>query len=109
MNIFILEDSYNRIKKFKMNLIGHTIIHTDNINDAKSILKSNKFDCIFLDHDLGEVDIEYNNGYQLAKWIAQENITYTRLIVHSSNTVGSQNIKFVIPQAELIPFTRLFI
>lgn len=112
MDVFILEDDPNRMKIFRRNLIGHPISHADNVHDAKKILSGKKFDYIFLDHDLGGktyVDSnDPNTGYQLAKWIASKSIPYQRLIVHSLNTVGAQNIQSVIPDAELIPFIRLF-
>ena len=112
MNIFILEDDENRMKKFRGKLIGHVIFHADNVKDAKAILSKEKVDVIFLDHDLDNrvyVDSnEPNTGYQLAKWIFENNIQYKRVIVHTLNEVGRKNIKLVLQDAELIPFTILF-
>jgi response regulator of citrate/malate metabolism len=112
MNIFILEDDENRMKKFRGKLIGHVIFHADNVKDAKAILSKEKVDVIFLDHDLDNriyVDSnELNTGYQLAKWIFENNIKYDRVIVHSLNEYGRENIKSILKDAELIPFTLLF-
>lgn len=112
MNIFILEDDKERMKKFRRNLIGHIIFHSDNVQDAKLILSKEKIDIIFLDHDLDDrvyVDSnELNTGYQLAKWIYENNIKYQRVIVHSLNEYGRKNIKSILKDAELIPFSVLF-
>lgn len=112
MNIFILEDDPNRMKIFRRNLIGHTIFHAEHVEDGKKILSSEKVDYIFLDHDLGGkvyVDSsEPDTGYQMAKWIAENDIKYQRLIVHSLNGPGAKNIKGVIFDAEIIPFINLF-
>lgn len=112
MKIFILEDNLDRIKAFKQNLIGHELFIASDVEIAKTMLKFNQFEFIFLDHDLGGevyVNSEFpNTGYQLAKWIKDNNITYKRLYVHSCNPVGAMNIKSLIPEAELIPFPNLF-
>ena len=112
MNIFILEDDEERMKKFRRNLIGHIIFHSDNVENAKEILLKESIDIIFLDHDLDNrvyVDSnEPNTGYQLAKWIFENNIKYSRLIVHSLNDAGRRNIKSILKNAELIPFFMLF-
>lgn len=112
MKVFILEDDQTRVTKFRQNLIGHEIFVTDNVKTAKIMLTNNQFEIIFLDHDLGgEVFVNSNfpnTGYQLAKWIVDNNIKYNRLIVHSLNSVGANNIKSIIPDADLIPFYKLF-
>lgn len=112
MNIFILEDDKERMKKFRRNLIGHTIFHSDNVQDAKDILSKEKVDIIFLDHDLDNRvyadSNELNTGYQLAKWIFENNIQYRQLIVHSLNEPGRNNIKSILKDAELVPFYMLF-
>jgi hypothetical protein len=113
MNIFILEDNKERMKIFRRNLIGNIIFHSDNVENAKKILLEESIDVIFLDHDLDDrvyVDSnELNTGYQLAKWIFENNIKYSRVIVHSLNDVGRKNIKYILKDAELIPFTMLFL
>lgn len=112
MKIFILEDNLNRIETFKQNLTGHELFIASNIEIAKTMLKFNQFELMFIDHDLGGevyVNSEFpNTGYQLAKWIRENNITYKRLIIHSCNSIGSMNIKGLIPEAERIPFPNLF-
>lgn len=110
--MFILEDNENRIKTFKQNLIGNELFIASDVEIAKVMLKFNQVDFIFLDHDLGGdtmVNSNFpNTGYQLARWIKENNITYKRLIVHSLNSVGALNIKSIIPEADLIPFYKLF-
>jgi hypothetical protein len=110
--IFILEDNIERMKKFNREFIGHIIFHADNIEDGKKILLNEKVDYIFLDHDLDDRiyvnSNEVNTGYQMAKWIVDNCITYSRLIVHSLNRDGALNIKSITIDAEIIPFTMLF-
>jgi len=103
-NVFILEDDYNRLDFFKDKLKDtyYKIFHADNVEEAKLLFLSNNFyDAIFLDHDLGNqtfVDSsEKNTGYQFAKFIkslyASKEFSYNKIIIHSMNPTGSQNIK----------------
>jgi hypothetical protein len=112
VRIFILEDNIERMRKFNRNLIGHIVFHSDNVENAKKVLSQETIDIIFLDHDLDNKTYvnsnEPNTGYQLAKWIVSNNIKYSKIIVHSMNTVGQQNIRSIIPNAECIPFYQLF-
>ncbi len=110
--IFILEDDLTRVRTFKYKLSNSELYIVDNVTDGKKVLIQHKFDIIFLDHDLGGkvfVDSNYRNtGYQLAKWMAHENISANRIIIHSLNPVGCENMKAVLPRAEVIPFPNLF-
>lgn len=115
MKIFILEDSSVRIQKFIDNLNKQGVIFfiAKSAEEAYEILSEHKeFDLIFLDHDLGGkvfVDSnESNTGYQVAKFITKHNIKSKRIIAHSLNNVGAENIKNILPQTELISFFNLF-
>lgn len=48
----------------------------------------NKFNIIDLDHDLGEE----KTGYDICKYIIENNIKITRVYIHSSNPVGRFNM-----------------
>lgn len=99
MNIFILEDSAERIWLFKNKLKDNNdLTFSDNVEASKTILSENKFDVLFFDHDLdGRVFVsskDENTGYQLAKWIANEtSIKVPQVIIHSMNPVGAENIR----------------
>lgn len=59
-----------------------------NYNDAISCLKNNTYDYISLDHDLGED----KTGYDIAKYIVENQIQLKGFRVHSANIVGRFNI-----------------
>lgn len=113
--IFILEDDFNRMQQFYRKLHQHTIMHSDNVADAKTILSENEFDILFFDHDLGGdtyVDsAKENTGYQLAKWIRETGKMYPQAFIHSMNPTGADNIahelKRNIKKIQKIPFSIL--
>ena len=112
MRIFILEDNLKRMIKFRRELIGHEIDHAETVEDGTSFVVANKYDLLFLDHDLGGEEMvdstKENTGYQLAEFIASftQNKT-TPCVVHSCNPAGSDNIVRVLPHAIKVPFTSL--
>lgn len=114
MKILILEDSGPRIKLFKQHYgKDHDLYFFDKVIDAKDALElMGPFDILFLDHDLDDrvyvPSEEPNTGYQLAKWVAERNIKFNEIILHSLNPAGVQNMKAVLPHAKIIPFTNLF-
>lgn len=115
MKILILEDSGGRIKTFEKHLgKDHDLYFFDNVIEAKEALQLlGPFDALFLDHDLDDKIFvnsnEENTGYQLAKWISEnDDIKFDEIIIHSLNPVGAQNIKAVLPEAKVVPFINLF-
>ena len=113
MKILILEDSPERIKTFKRKLMNHDTYFFDNVEEAKKALKLlGPFDIVFLDHDLDDRVFvnsnDANTGYQLAKYIAENNINIPDVIIHTMNPVGAENIKSVLPKAVICPFPVLF-
>lgn len=48
-----------------------------------------KFDIIDLDHDLGEE----KTGYDIAKFIIENNVKCNKIYIHSANPVGVFNMK----------------
>ena len=119
MRIFILEDNAFRMIKFRSELIGHTIDHAETVKDGMVLVKENKYDLIFLDHDLGGEEMvdsyENNTGYQLASFIGSvfadgKDFTpnkKTPCVVHSCNPGGADNIARALPHAIKIPFSCL--
>jgi len=108
MNILILEDSTERQEQFNKNLAGHNVTITDSSKTAIQKLSNEKWDVLFLDHDLGgivHVPSGENTGYEVAKFL-EENKQFipNYVIVHSVNTVGAKNIIDALPNAVHIPF-----
>lgn len=114
MKVLILEDSIARINTFKKYLSeDHDLYFYDNVQDAKEAIELlGPFDILFLDHDLDDKiyvnSNEPNTGYQLAKWVAEKGIKFNEIILHSLNPAGVQNMKTILPEAKIVPFTNLF-
>lgn len=107
-NIFVLEDDITRIKWFSRELNGKfKITYTDKAETAIYLLNNNKYDIMFLDHDLGGeqmVDVkEFNTGSTVAEEINKLKIDVP-VILHSFNVTGLANMKRLIPHAEILPF-----
>ena len=108
MKILILEDNLERQEQFKKNLVGHDIEITDSSKIAIEKLTSQKWDCLMLDHDLGNqvfVPSGDNTGYEVAKFLEEhKQFMPSNIIVHSLNTAGVKNILNALPNAIHIPF-----
>jgi len=107
MKILILDDDQNRHKIFAQKLIGHEVVHTYTAMATIAHLKNDTFDYVFLDHDLGGkvfVESGEKTGFQVAEWLSH-NVKHqpTNIIIHSFNPVGAQNMKNVLPNAQIIP------
>lgn len=110
MNIMILEDSPERCEFFRKFLSGHVLYFYDNAEAAKTALRLQEFDMIFLDHDLeGQVYVNSdheNTGYQVAKYIADKNIE-TQVIIHTMNYSGAGRMLSVLPNSKWVAFNQL--
>lgn len=108
MKILILEDNLERQEQFRKNLVGHNIEITDSSKTAIEKLSSEKWQLLFLDHDLGNqvyVPSGENTGFEVAEFLKFNNQHMPQnIIVHSLNVPGSQNIIGVLPNAIHIPF-----
>lgn len=118
MKILIVDDMKERQKQLSEALADWyleeetEIVFVDNKLDAiKELKKKKEFDLIFLDHDLGGPFImdsnEDNTGYQVARFIRNNNIKYGRVIVHTVNPAGAFNICSILKGAERVPFPYL--
>jgi two-component SAPR family response regulator len=107
MRILILDDKINRHKEFNKRLIGHIVKNVYTSKQAIEELYKNKWDYVFLDHDLGEeinVPSVIDTGWEVAKWLSDHPEKQPeRIIIHSFNTEGAKNMKSLLPKAELIP------
>lgn len=113
--VFLLEDNEERIKWFKSQY--PEVLVAINVDEARKLLSTQKFDLFFLDHDLEEAHYEsYNLGYdvsgdrsglEIAAEIALENIkNYSNVIIHSWNHDGAKRMSGILPGSFLIPFGR---
>lgn len=114
LKILVLEDMGHRIEFFKEKLSKHDVWFFDQASDAINALSliNKEWDIVFLDHDLeGKIFVPssyQNTGYTVAKFISEhDNIKINQIIIHSMNPQGANNIKNILPQAEIIPFNLL--
>ena len=89
-----LDDCPNRCKSFRSNFPSATIV-----NDADSCieqLKSQAWDQVFLDHDLGgatyQDQSEKNSGSEVVRWILQNKPEVGLFICHSLNAPARENM-----------------
>lgn len=96
MRILILEDDAKRHKQFKMNFIGHVLTIVETAHECIEALVKEKFDALFLDHDLGGEQMVASGkgtGYEVALWLSKH-IDYApkEIYVHSLNIPGALNM-----------------
>ena len=116
MKFFILEDDPRRMVYFRERFLEYGIIyHFTDVDPALDFLQdhANEMDFLFLDHDLGgETYVnsnEYNTGYTIAKYLRGiKDFDYSKVIIHSMNTVGSRKMMDCMPGSVIIPFHAIF-
>lgn len=111
--ILFLDDDPARWGIFSRLLIGtaNTVVWAETSKDAIRHLSSNDFDVVLLDHDLGGrifVESGPGTGYEVARWLEMHpDKIPEKVIIHSLNPDGAQNINNVLPNAVQIPFLEL--
>ena len=91
MKIFILEDDPERIEWFEETFGRENVHSAGRVLDAYNMLKTNKYDAIFMDRDLGHPQ---ENGEDLAWAMYEDEIApETPVIIHSANDRGQRVIK----------------
>lgn len=114
MNVLIVEDEVERIEAFKKNNPGHDITWTLDPAEAISLLGTQKFDIICLDHDLGyepgtnkELNTMPMVEYLRIEWGDSWNDN-TFIILHSINRPARDHMLLTLQrvqcQALAIPF-----
>lgn len=107
MKILILEDDLNRIVKFKEKHINDTIEWSDQAKEVISKLESNEYDILYLDHDLGGKQMEWdedNCGMTVAKYLNDNPLSdATKIIIHSFNFPAAQRMLQLLPNATYQP------
>jgi hypothetical protein len=89
-------------------MVGNEIVALDDPKTAIKKLIDEKWDILFLDHDLGDqvmVDSGEGTGYEVALWLSRNRDFQPKVvIVHSLNPVGAANICGVLPSSSRVPF-----
>jgi CheY-like chemotaxis protein len=104
--VFVLDDSPARLRWFADRLPGAVLCRT--CDDALQILVANRFDAVFLDHDLRFMDAAYpgrlhGDGLEVARFLVRTQFS-SKVFIHSVSEPGSQAMKKLLPDAVLQPF-----
>jgi CheY-like chemotaxis protein len=96
-HILVVEDDGRRIEWFMDRLKGRCVLDVfEKAEDGIRAVRDNKYDMIFLDHDLGGrifvPSEDPETGYQVAKILPETVNRDTPVIVHSYNPDGADNI-----------------
>jgi CheY-like chemotaxis protein len=98
MKILLVEDDNNRIDWFKATFKDeYELDITDKVEEAIELLKTEKYQYIFLDHDLRGVVYDTHTdttGYAVALWMSRNldakwNTEKPPVVVHSMNPCGA--------------------
>jgi CheY-like chemotaxis protein len=121
MNVLLVEDREARIEWFKKHIndcgMETEIYSAVDAEAAVDLLDHEKFDIMFLDHDLGTVELmdinDEKSGSVVAKHMAENHPSPRAcVIIHSQNPAGSQYMYQTLRAAgyEVIvqPFTTLY-
>ncbi len=109
-DIFVLEDSPERIKWFRTTFGDCNLVFTDDIQTACDELRTKEYDLIFLDRDLGHPRGE--SGEDVAWVMKEEQLAKNAcIVVHTVNPRGQRNIKRYLGQyhsnVNMIAFPKL--
>jgi len=113
MRILLIEDQEVRIAWFKKKFKDHTLIIAKSRQEAEEIFEMGMpYHMAFLDHDLEEINptpdkttsalIKQNERVREVL-----NNLLDGVIIHSINYDGAQNIKSLLPKAQVIQYHKL--
>lgn len=120
IQIFLLDDDRRRHRWFEKRFEGDDLDIAETVDEAKEFLQENRYDAIFLDHDLLPEHYESNDhddfartGYAVAEWL-NENKNINRaatIIVHTRNADGAvkmvEKLRETGREVEYVPFPLL--
>jgi CheY-like chemotaxis protein len=97
MQIFLLEDSYERMRRFRALFQNHFITHSADSKEAIEILSRESFDLICLDHDLNEHDNDWiasGDGYEVASFLGSNETPNKNalILIHTMNPSGGDRM-----------------
>lgn len=114
MRIFILEDSDERLKEFRRNLVGFDLTICKDPNEAISVLTTQPpFDVLFLDHDLEDQAYlssdDERTGAHVIRRVIESNpnafLDSSLIVIHSLNHPGALNMRDLLPgHTQIVPF-----
>ena len=107
MRILFLDDNKDRHAEFRRQSIGCVVDFVFDATSAIEKMESDKYDVIFLDHDLGGPASENKiiegaeDGFFVCKWIAENPDLYseTTIIIHSLSQFGPLRMLEILAQA----------
>lgn len=95
-----LDDTAARHERFDeiCQSLNVEIWHVRTTEQAIRLLKKQKFDCVFLDHDLEETELD-DTGFVVASFIAlhlDPNKLPKSVVIHSRNPEGAERMETVL-------------
>lgn len=108
LNILILEDDPRRVEVFESKLGDkHKLTCVDTAQAAIELLEKEKYDVVFLDHDLGGETFvdphDPNTGSEVVRWmVTPDNLCHIKgqvIIIHSMNFPAAQSMKASLEDA----------
>ena len=120
ISVFLLDDDRRRHRWFQKRFDGDELDVAETVEQAKELLAENKYDAIFLDHDLlphhyesNDHDDYANTGFAIVEWL-NENKDRQRaatVIVHTRNADAGvrmiEKLRAAGREAEYVPFPLL--
>ena len=116
MIVLIVEDDQMRIGWFKDMYKDDELHFAVNVEEAKKLLQSQKFERIFLDHDLAGITFEDSDkettGAAVVRFMVEKGLQkQADIVVHSNNPAGAHYMYGMLEQAgyqvKSVPFTYL--
>jgi len=111
MKLFILDDSLERLKRFRKECHpSWTVITAMTYLEGVERIRGEEFDIMFLDHDLnqkeeGSKDVNRENcGSNFAKWLVKNYDHDCPIIIHTLNHAGANNMMKILKEK----FSRVF-
>lgn len=119
IRVFLLDDDTRRHQWFAKRFEGDYLDVAEDVPSAQEMLRVNRYDAIFLDHDLlpehygSESFDDERTGYAIASWLASEPEIQraSTILVHTRNADGAirmvEELRRAGRQAEYVPFPLL--
>jgi CheY-like chemotaxis protein len=103
LRILIIEDTLDRQEVLTRLCKDHAWVLVHTARRAITLIHAYEFDLIFLDYDLAGPE----KGDAVAAAIAHSPNLHSKVIVHAMNAAGAQKIQAILPQADLVPLSRM--
>lgn len=98
--ILVIDDNRTRQDAFRQYFSHDRVEVADTVESAERLLTANKWDLVFLNHDLDE----RRTGYNVVTWLTAHPEHQPRMLVaHSMDPERATQIKSALPYAQLFP------